>query len=308
MSIAFIKPNYPNEKRVALLPNHLRSLPKHCAFGEIFIEEGFGAHLDIPDDAYRDAGCRIATREECFALPTIFSLKLIQRSDYPLLRDGQRIIGWMHPYGSGRYFSEEVARNRGITVFDIDSACPRIFRPMSPPRIVTELPPHFLWRNSYIAGIAATKLGLQAFSIASSGDLPVCVLGTGHVSQGAFFILSKLGMQPRMFGRKTMPIFYSSMHKYALIVNGIEMDADGIHILDTADLNSLREDVAIIDAAADAGRAIVGTEYQNIDNPVGQVCSRKYLLVNNAPTLMHKEASEEISLAISSFIITNDYF
>lgn len=158
--IGFAKPNYPHERRVALLPKHLSAYKEFIAYDSIYIETTFGEHLDISDAQYQAAACRIVSREEIFSLSTVFSLKLIQPSDYLLLRQGQQIIGWMHPNGSGREVFHGIARKKSITIFDIDSVYPRIYRHDGSTVDVVGLPKHFFWKNSYIAGMASTQLAL----------------------------------------------------------------------------------------------------------------------------------------------------
>lgn len=307
-SISFVKPNYPGEKRVAILPSDIKAVKDHIVFEEIFIERGFGSHLNISDAEYINAGCTIVSRQDCFAQPQLFSLKLIQPDDYEYLQRRQKIIGWMHPNGSGRDFFVNVAKKLEISIFDIDSIYPRIYRSDGNIDSIKGLPQQFFWKNSYIAGIAATKLAIDYLKVNLDNLNSIAVLGTGSVSQGAFSYLSKLDLEPRMFYRKTLPLFYEHLNEYDLIVNGIEMDNDNGHILDREKIEQLRHDVIIIDAAADAGRAIEGTNYLSLENPLGYAYGRKYTLVNNAPTLMYEKASKEISKVVSKIFLTKIFF
>ena len=51
MKIAYIKPTFPNEKRVGLLPKHLQ----YCSLeDERRFEQGYGESLDVSDDNYGD--------------------------------------------------------------------------------------------------------------------------------------------------------------------------------------------------------------------------------------------------------------
>lgn len=308
LKLAFVKPNYENEKRVAILPNDIRQNLKHCVFDSIIIESGFGSHMGIIDEEYEEVGCQIEKRETCFENDHIFSLKLIQPIDYPLLRIGSKIIGWMHPNGSGKYFYEKVAREKNISIFDIDSVYPRIYRPDGSYSDAVGLPPHFFWENSYIAGRAAAMIGIEKLGDRFSTIKNVCILGTGSVAQGSFNYLSSIGLKPRMFNRKTLNLFYDNIDTFDLIVNGIEMDVDGFHILSLNDLKKTKSDVMIIDAAADAGRAIEGTSYQSLASPIGIVADRSYVMVNNAPTILYNEASRFISKIIAKYVISKYQF
>ncbi len=93
MKLGFLIPNHPNEKRVALLPEHVKGFNN-----ELVIETGFGETLGISDAEYVKVGCTIASREEIFkTCEGIFSLKVLKPQDYKHIREGQIIVGWTHP-------------------------------------------------------------------------------------------------------------------------------------------------------------------------------------------------------------------
>lgn len=299
MKISFVKPNYPFEKRVAILPHDLKWLLSSYPI-EIVIEQGFGREYGATDNAYREAGAQIATREDCYAERVVFNLKLTQPSDYKYLKMGHTLIGWSHPSGSGNSFYKNICQEKNIHLIDIDSVFPRKYSGLT----VTDInffPNHFFWKNSYNAGIASIMMAEPHLPIDKSAK--VCVLGSGSVSQGAFFKLSQIGFQPRMFYRKTLPIFIESLSKYDLIVNGIEMDTVDGHILTRNDLRRTKKGVLIIDAAADAGGAIEGTEYRDFNSPFGEVEGRGYFLVNNTPTFIYKIASVDISKVVATTVL-----
>ena len=116
MKLGFIKPTYPGEKRVALLPEHINNDFEN----ELIIEAGFGSNLGIADAEYEAKGCKIDTRSNIFSTcDTVFCLKLIQPGDYDNLREGQMIIGWTHPTGSGTEFYQSVACKKGLHIIDL---------------------------------------------------------------------------------------------------------------------------------------------------------------------------------------------
>jgi N5-(carboxyethyl)ornithine synthase len=301
MNVAFIRPNYPNENRVAILPEDLASLNDIGIV--LVIEAGFGSSLNIPDSAYASAGARIVSRAACYMERAIFNLKLTQPSDYGYLRPDHVIIGWTHPYGSGAKFYAEVSAPLGIALLDIDSVMPRIFRGNRDPEIADFFPRHMFWKNSYNAGIASVRLAMRNFPILPEQHTSVCVLGSGAVAQGAFYELSRSGFMPRMFYRKTLDIFHNAVSEYHVIVNGIEVDTPGTRIMDANLLKRTRGDVIIVEAAADAGNAIEGTEYQSLNAPIAYTFGRRYLMVNNAPTVMVAEASRDISAVVTRNIL-----
>lgn len=301
MRVAFVTPNYPNETRVAILPDDVREVVANGF--TLLIESGFGTALGLSDEDYRESGAIICSRQECYDERIVFNLKLIQESDYDYLRSDHIIVGWTHPYGSGNDFYSKIAVPLGLSLIDIDSVVPRIFRGKEAPESIDFFPPHMFWKNSYNAGIASIRLSMTHFGLTASSDTSVCVLGSGSVAQGAFHELSRIGFMPRMFYRKTLPIFRSLIGHYDVIVNGIEVDTPCTSIIDRDLLEQTRPDVRLIEAAADAGNAIWGTEYQSLEAPVGRTAGRSYLLVNNAPTIMTAEASRDISAVVAGDIL-----
>jgi N5-(carboxyethyl)ornithine synthase len=297
--VAFVRPNYPGEKRVALLPEDVECVLE--AGISPVIESGFGASLGVGDSEYVQAGARIASREEVFRVDVLFSLKLIQPTDYSLLRDGHKIIGWMHPLGSGRKFYSEVACPKNLQIVDLDSVYPRLYRRDTVIDLQIE-PLHFFWKNSMFAGMASILLAERHMGLSPKVHDSVAVLGSGAVAQGAFMQLARIGFIPRMFYRKTLPSFYAGLSGFDVIVNGIEMDGEG-HILDERQIRATQRGCLLIDAAADAGRSFEGTQYNSLERPVSSIYERRYLLVNNAPSLLFKEASQYISKVLAGGVL-----
>ncbi len=299
--LGFVRPDFPNERRVALLP---RDIDPAIA-PQLLIEYGFGDAVDAPDAAYARVGCSLASRDDVFSTcDAVFSLKLIQPADYPRLRPGQAIVGWTHPYGSGASFFRDVAQPLGLRVFDLDNITPRLFvrDAVSP---ISWLPRNFIWRNSYLAGKAAVFHALLSAGILPDGGHHAAVLSTGNVAQGALAALTNLGCAPRAFYRKTMQEFYEQLEEFDIIVNGIEVDTPGVHVLTSDQLRRLKPGCLIIDAAADAGNAIEGSYYTTFDDPIGSIDGARFYCVNNAPSIVHRTASQYISEIVSRRILPN---
>ena len=134
----------------------------------------------------------------------------------------------------------------------------------------------------------------------------VAVLGEGNVSQGAFYFVSKLGADVRLFYRRTMNEFKSSIGEFDIIINGIEMDKSGEHILTLADQAQIKKGSLVIDAAADAGGAIEGTKYTKISNPTYEENGLCYYVVNNSPAIFYKSISIELSRSFSKYLLKCD--
>ena len=301
MRLGFVIPTYPGEKRVALLPEHIEGFEN-----ELVMENGFGSNMDIDDEDYVRKGCEMATREEIFSsCEAIFCLKLLQESDYKYLREGQLIIGWTHPTGSGTSFYQNVAKKKGLKIVDLDNIYPTIHheeRHVPIPFIHRD----FIWKNSFYAGIASVQHALLSCGMLPDSDTKVAVLANGSVSQGAYNYISKYNVDIRMFYRKTMNEFYDSIGDYDIIINGIEVDGSVKHIITQDHLAQIKRGCLLIDSAADAGNAIEGTHYTSIADPIYKENGLWFYEVNNAPSLLYRKASCEISRSFSHWVYRED--
>ncbi|MBC8525764.1 MAG: N(5)-(carboxyethyl)ornithine synthase [Candidatus Cloacimonetes bacterium] len=297
MKIGLIKPNFPNEKRVALLPEHIIDFEN-----ELIVENNFGEYMDIPNFEYENRNCIIKDREtilrEC---DVIFSLKLIQQVDYKFLRPGQMIIGWTHPSGSGAKFIKEQAIPKNLIIVDLDNIYPFIHY-MQGKIDIGFLKPNFIWKNSYMAGFSSTMHAILAQGIVPNANTRVAILACGNVSQGAYAAISKFNPDIRLYYRKTMHEFKESIADFDIIINGIEMDNDIEHIVNNEEIKLLKSKCLLIDAAADAGRAIESTRYTSIDNPLYYENDVYFYVVNNSPSIFYRESSYIISQSFSKHI------
>ncbi|MBO4613595.1 MAG: hypothetical protein J5709_00600 [Bacteroidales bacterium] len=301
MKIGFIIPTYPDEKRVALLPEDIDGFEN-----EIVIEQGFGKNMGIAESEYITKGCRIMSRKEIFSsCDNIFCLKLIQKEDYDLLRDGQTIIGWTHPTGSGKEFYDNVAVRKNLVIVDLDNIYPTIRQGDKVVKIPF-LKPNFIWRNSFYAGIASVQHALLNYGMYPDSSTKVAVLSSGNVAQGTFAEISNYNPDLRMFYRKTMHEFYDTIGEYDLIINGIEVDSSTEHIISKSQLAKVKKGCLLIDAAADAGNAIEGTHYTTISNPIYEEDGLYFYEVNNAPSLLYRKTSKEISRSFSENVYKKD--
>ncbi len=301
MDLGFIRPNYPGDKRVALLPEHIINFDNN-----IWIQQGFGEYLDIPDESYESKGCRIAGKEQIYAnCDAIFNLKLTQPEDYHLLRERQVIIGWTHPTGSGAKFMAAEAIPKKLVIVDLDNIYPAIYScNTSVP--ISFLKSNFIWKNSYMAGLSSTLHALMSTGILPDSSTKVAILSCGNVAQGAYNAISKFNCDTRLFYRKTMSEFKEQLNDFDIIINGIELMADEDHILTCSEQDRIKKGCLVIDAAADAGGALEGTEYTSIADPVYMRNGVYYYEVNNSPTIFYRKSSYIISEVFSRLIYSKD--
>ena len=100
--------------------------------------------------------------------------------------------------------------------------------------------------------------------------------------------------------------FYESMDEFDIIINGIEVDSTVKHIITKEHLKKVKKGCLIIDSAADAGNAIEGTRYMSIDNPLYEENGLYFYEVNNAPSMLFRKTSYEISKSFSEWVYKKD--
>ncbi|MGG5331639.1 N(5)-(carboxyethyl)ornithine synthase [Enterococcus sp. AZ163] len=301
MKLGFIKSNFPNERRVPLLPEHIKQFAN-----SVYIENGFGHSLGIHDVEYRKAGCTILTRSEIFALcDAIFSLKILQPSDYDSLRQNQIIIGWTHPLGSGKEFMKSQAIPKNLYILDIDNQKPTLS--YQGKVYNTELiPKNFVYQNSFYAGYAGVLHALLSFGLLPDSHIDIAILGSGNTAQGAFHAISKISSSVQLFYRKTLPQFKRQIDTYSIIINGIEVGDSGNPILTIKEQEQVKKGAFIIDIAADAGNAIEGNHLTTVAAPIYEKNGIYYYTLPNTPTFAYRNVSSVLSKQFSKYIFKND--
>ncbi len=96
MKIGVVKERAPNERRVALVPDALKSLI--AAGAEILVEQGAGDDAAIPDRLFTDAGATIVSRDELYKQADVVArVQKPDGADVDSLRDGQAVVGILQP-------------------------------------------------------------------------------------------------------------------------------------------------------------------------------------------------------------------
>ena len=173
MRLGFIIPTYPGEKRVALLPQHIDNFEN-----ELIVE-----------------WCILASRAEIFnTCDAIFCLKLIQKEDYDSLREGQMIIGWTHPGGSGRNFYENIAKKKRLKIVDLDNIYPTIYY-LDRHELIPFIPRDFIWKNSFWAGVSSVQHALLALGYYPDSSTKVAVLANIYILLISVFVYRSISFK-----------------------------------------------------------------------------------------------------------------
>ncbi|HTI25477.1 MAG TPA: Re/Si-specific NAD(P)(+) transhydrogenase subunit alpha [Kutzneria sp.] len=176
------------ETRVAATPATVRQL---AALGyEVLVETGAGAAASCTDEAYAQAGARIATRGEAWATDVVIKVNPPTEPEIAALHDGATLIGMIGP--ALRPELVQTLSERPITVLAMD-AVPRISRAQS------------LDVLSSMANIAGYRAVIEAANrfgrfftgqVTAAGKVPpakVLVAGAGVAGLAAIATANSLG-------------------------------------------------------------------------------------------------------------------
>jgi NAD(P) transhydrogenase subunit alpha len=195
LTIGVPRETFPGERRVALTPRATEALGKLGA--AVIIEESAGVDAGFPDEQYVARAARVGTRAEVFQQSDIVvQVRALGanpaegRSDLPLLRDGQIVIGFGDPLTS----PEEMAAlaRTGVSFFAME-LMPRITRAQSMDALSS---------MATIAGYRGVLLGAEALPkifpmlMTAAGTITaarVLVLGAGVAGLQAIATARRLG-------------------------------------------------------------------------------------------------------------------
>jgi H+-translocating NAD(P) transhydrogenase subunit alpha len=190
MKVAVVKDIWPDERRVALVPD---AVAKLAAAGlEVLVEAGAGSGAWSSDGSYSDAGATVVSRAE--ALSDADVVLMVGRPDAQTiarLRPGQALFGMLAPLadpGLARHLAKA-----GVTAVSLD---------MIPRTLPRAQPMDALSSQANIAGYKAALIGAAAYGrffpllITAAGTARparVLILGTGVAGLSAIGTARRLG-------------------------------------------------------------------------------------------------------------------
>ncbi|MBU1808521.1 MAG: hypothetical protein KJ661_03055 [Candidatus Omnitrophica bacterium] len=93
MRIGIAAENIPQEKRVVIQPPEINKIAKKH---EVIVEREAGIGIDITDDAFMKAGCKIGSRREVYDCDLVVRIKEPSIEDIAMMRPGSIIMSMMH--------------------------------------------------------------------------------------------------------------------------------------------------------------------------------------------------------------------
>ena len=169
---------FPQERRVALIPRQCEVLKK--AGLEVIIEQSAGIAAGFPDELYVARGARIGSREDVFREADIIAqVRCLGanpeagRSDIPLLRPGQTLIGFGEPLTALQECSDLASAGVSLLALEL---IPRITRAQSMDALSS---------MATIAGYRAVLMGASQLP----KMFPMLMTAAGTVTPAKVFVL-----------------------------------------------------------------------------------------------------------------------
>lgn len=280
-----------NERRRALLPCDLKKIQY---VRQLFFEKGYGAALGISDEDYIETGVNVVSRDEVLKCPVLVDVKLGDADYLDDIGEGKVLCGWAHSVQNIEFTSKVLRKKHTVIAWEN----------------IYEHGRYVFYRNREIAGEAAV---LQAFRYCGKMpyDTRVAVIGNGQTAKGAIHVMSALGAQVDVFGRKHEKTFRMMLGNYDVIINCVLWDTDRTdRLIYKEDLKKLRPGTMIIDVSCDPHLEIETSHATTIDDPVYEVDGIIHYAVDNTPAMYPFTVTKILSHNFVSYVdalVTGEY-
>jgi H+-translocating NAD(P) transhydrogenase subunit alpha len=188
MKIGVPKETAEGERRVALIPDSVRSLSAKEL--EVAVEAGAGEGAGHPDAEYSEAGADVGAADDAWGADVVVKVAVPSTEEIARLRSGQVLVGHLAPLTSGA--TNRALAEAGVTSFAME-AIPRITRAQAMDALSSQ---------ANVAGYAAALLAAREagrffpMMTTAAGTVPpakVLVLGAGVAGLQAIATAKRLG-------------------------------------------------------------------------------------------------------------------
>ena len=189
MKIGVPKETAEGERRVALVPDAVRSLSKREGV-EVLVESGAGDAAGHPDEQYAEAGATVGGRSEALSGDVILSVAVPSTGQIGELKSGQVLITHLSPWTSAE--TNNALATAGVTAFAME-AIPRTTRAQAMDALSSQ---------ATAAGYAATMIasresgrfwGMLTTAAGTIRPAKVLVLGAGVAGLQAIATAKRIG-------------------------------------------------------------------------------------------------------------------
>lgn len=321
MDIGIPKEVKNHEYRVGATPSLARLLID--SGHKVFVESKAGEAIDFTDDMYRAVGAKIVqTPEEVYACELIVKVKEPQPSEFPLLREGQIIFGYLHlapdPEQTKQLLDKKVIAIAYDTVTDAQGRLPLLV-PMS----------EIAGRMSIQVGAVSLQLnnggrGILLGGVPGVPPARVVVIGGGVVGTeaarmalglGADVIiidkdLSRLRTLDAMFGPRLKTLYSTpsnieeTLSHADLVVGAVLIPGKTAPKLITqAIVKKMRHGAVIVDVAIDQGGCAETSHPTTHADPVYTVDGVVHYCVTNMPGACARTSTQALTNATGEYAL-----
>jgi len=290
-TVGFLISHKNNEKRRALFPGDLSKI-QHL--DHLVFETGYGESLGFSDEEYAEKGVKILPREEVLKADVLVDVKLGDADYLQDIEAGKILCGWAHSVQNVDFTSEVIRKKHTVVAWEN----------------IYEHGRYIFYRNREVAGEAAV---LQAFRYCGKMpyDTKVAIIGNGQTAKGAMRILTALGAEVDVFGRRLEKTFRLMMRNYDVIVNCVMWDTDRTdRLIYKEDLKTFKPGTLIIDVSCDPNLEIETSRPTTIDDPVYVVDGVIHYAVDNTPAMYPYTVSKVLSANFAGYVdalVTGEY-
>lgn len=282
-SMGFMISTKENEKRIALLPEHLEKIKNT---NNLYFEEGYGLSLGHSDEEYKSKGANVVTREEILKKDIICDPKIGDADYLSQIGKGQTVFGYIHAMQNADI--KNTITGNSMTAIAWED--------------MHEDGRHVFWRNNELAGEAAI---MHAFTL--YGRMPyeckVAVIGRGNTARGASRILSSLGAEIVVYDRKMEKLMSEQIGDYDVIVNTVFWDTSRKdHIIYDKDLKRMKKNSMIIDVSCDNFGSIQSCVPTTMHDPTYLIEGILHYAVDHTPSFMFYTASRAFGDVLVNYI------
>src|SRR5215203_5594808 len=189
MKIGVPKETAAGERRVALIPDVVKSLKKN-EHVEVVVESGAGEAAGHTDAAYQEAGATIGAADAAWSADIVLHVAVPSTADIARLNGNQVLISHLNPWVAAE--TNQALASAGVTAFAME-AIPRTTRAQAMDALSSQ---------AAAAGYAATLIGAResgrffGMMTTAAGTVPpakVLVLGAGVAGLQAVATAKRLG-------------------------------------------------------------------------------------------------------------------
>ena len=282
-TVGFVISGKENEKRRALLPEHIKKLKNKK---QLFFEKNYATHLGIEDKEYEELGCSVQDKDKIYGHKIICNPKAPEPEERLLFGCGQLLFGWIH-----------AVQSRDFTDFLVDHKMTALAW-----ENMFDKGQHCFWRNNEIAGEAAILHAIRYMGKLPFG-LKAAIIGRGNCARGAYKVLAQLGVEITSYSRATESMIRKDIDKYDIIVNAVSWDVfRKDHIIYLDDLNRMKFGSIIIDISCDEKMGVESSIPTTINDPVYIVNNITHYSVDHTPAIFYETATKSISETVSRYI------